>query len=132
MNPSRGILLCLLVCLILCGIIFGIFMLIWAPHVMPVKDISFSRCSVIQEEQTIILSGYFTKEVSNSFSTTTYRGFSYDLVDNDLYIKIKGGLVSPRHRFADFSIRIPVDNLQEINRIYHTDGKERQLIYKLR
>jgi len=94
--------------------------------------VTITRFSVAQTEQTIALAGFFTREMRNSFSTTCYRSYAHEIIENDLYIIINGGLVSPKHHFADFSITIPIDNLDEINMVYLTDGKERQLIYKLR
>ena len=46
--------------------------------------------------------------------TTCYRSYAHEIIENDLYIIIIGGLVSPKHHFADFNVTIPVDNLDEI------------------
>jgi hypothetical protein len=131
-DTKNGLLICLLVCLIICGTVLGFCMWIWAPKTMPVKDVLISRFSVMQYDQTIDFAGYFTSSISNSFSTTCYRGFTYEIIENDLYFTIIGGFVSPQHHFADFWISIYVDNLHDINKAYLTDGKETRLIYNLK
>jgi hypothetical protein len=88
LNTKNGLLISLLVCLVLCGVFFGLCMWIWAPKTMPVKDVLFSRCSIIQTEQTIDLAGYFNPSTRNALFPTCYRDFTYEIIENDLFITV--------------------------------------------
>ena len=122
----------MLVCLILAGVVLGVFAWIWAPRITPARNVMITKYSVSQADQTIRLTGFIKSESGNSFSLVCYRGFSYEILDNDLYVTVKMGLITPKYRFSDFRIAITLDDVGKMNSVYvkgvSKNGADRQLI----
>ena len=120
-----GIIICLLVSLLLCGVVGGFITWLFRPKILSINEVHISKFSASQSDQTIKMSG------SISSSAIAYTGYSYEIIDKDLFIYIKGSLVHGKYRDGDFHIILTIGSLHEINRVFLKDRNISQLISRL-
>lgn len=81
---------------------------------------SIGNVKVSVAANSITLSGSFMD------SSRAYKNSEYTLVGNELYVQINSVLVSKKYNSGDFSIVIPVKDVQHI---HLTDNKNTKVIY---
>lgn len=80
-----------------------------------IQKVSFS-------DDTIQISGDLVS------SAKTYRKYSYHVEDDNLYLTIKGGLVTKKYPASDLNITIQDKNAKSINKVYLKYSNEVTLI----
>lgn len=81
-----------------------------------IRDISLS-------EQSFTLTGDFIS------SGKSFRNYTYTVDEHNLYITIKGGLVTKKYPSGHFSIIIEDENLQNATKVFLTRGKDKEPIH---
>lgn len=81
---------------------------------------SIGNIKVSVASNSVTLSGSFMD------SSRAYKDCEYTLVGNELYVQINSVLVSKKYNSGEFSVVIPVNNIEHI---HLTDNKNTKVIY---
>jgi hypothetical protein len=62
-------------------------------------------------------------------SAIALKSYNYYIEDENIYISIKGGLVSQRHQWGRIDITINDDEIRNVTNVFLKSGKETELIH---
>ena len=100
---------------IIFGIIVVIFIavmgIIYRTSILSLSELYVKNIS-IEHFNTIKISGDIIS------SAKAYRGYKYEIVGEDIYIYLKGGLVTKKNYDGSFSFAIQEDSIKNVKRVF--------------
>ena len=108
--------------IIVIGVGMAIFFALWKSSTS-INELAFNEISIVDTEDKLVLNGILLS------SGKSYRGYTYRIQNDNLYITINSGIVCRNYQDGHFEITIEDPNISSIQQVYLQDGNDSSLIF---